>query len=295
MTTCPCHCRVIVFSSEFCCIIIFQVDQKSSKIETLTYGCEEFDSMRHKPPHKENNFITLDQITNPQTSHIGGFINCLVIIKTAPSKRTLITKSGRQATNCEFEVMDSSKEVVRLVMWLDSLADLTYSLTPKQTLLFLTDAKVKLDTFTESISLEATTKTIITVNPDIKPAHDLYAFAQKLPNEILQPSIRRISTNNNNKASLDSITNEVTIEEIVHSCPESGVVNAVLTTFDCSDTKRSISMRCTGCQKKVPGLCAKPDCFGKDVVPFFDFTVSLTDHTGTFTSHILFNLYFIRQ
>ena len=176
--------------------------------------------------------------------------------------------------------MDNSKEVMRLVMWLESLADLTYSLAPKQTLLFLSDVRVKMDTFTETISLDATSRTIITVNPDIKPAHALYAFAQKLPDEILQPSIRRITNSNNSKISVGSITQELTIEEILSDCPESGILHAVLTTFDCTDKTRSVSKRCTGCQKKVPGLCAKPECFGKDVVPFYDFTVSLTDHTG---------------
>ena len=236
--------------------------------------------MIHKPCSQDTNFTTLDQISNPQFSYVGRFVKCLVIVKTTPSKRDLVTKAGRPATFCEFEVIDSSKEVLRFVTWLESLVDLTYSLIPKQTILFLSDVKVKMDTFTETISLEANTRTIITVNPDIKPAHTLYAFAQKLPDDILQPSIRRITNSNNSKISLHTITREMTIEEILSECPESGVLHAVLTTFDCTDLKRSVSKRCTGCQKKVPGLCAKPECFGKDVVPFFDFTVSLTDHTG---------------
>jgi hypothetical protein len=260
--------------------VTFQLDQKTSKLEPLIYGSDEYDDLRHKPCCQNIDYTSLDQISNPQFTYVGRFVNCLVIIKTSPSKRSLVTKTGRPATCCEFEVIDSSKEVVRLVMWLESLADLTYSLIPKQTLLFLSDVKVKMDTFTETISLEATSKTIITVNPDIKPAHTLYAFAQKLPEEILQPSIRRFANSNSSKISLGSITREVTIEEIIADCPESGILYAVLTSFDCTDAKRSISKRCTGCQKKVPGLCAKAECFGKDVVPFYDFTVSLTDHTG---------------
>ena len=236
--------------------------------------------MRHKPCCQDIDYTSLDKISNPQFSYVGRHINCLVIVKTSPSKRALVTKDGRPATCCEFEVIDSSNGVLRLVTWLESLADLTFSLVPKQTLLLLYGVKVKMDTFTETVSLEANKKTIVTVNPDIKAAHTLYAFAQKLPDDILEPSIRRLTNTNNYKISLGSITKEVTIEEILSDCPESGVLQAVLTTFDCTDMKRSVSKRCTGCHKKVPGLCAKPECFGKDVVPFYDFTVSLTDHTG---------------
>lgn len=224
--------------------------------------------------------MALDKLVSAQSSYVGRFVNCLVIIKTAPNKRTIVTKADRTVTCCELEVLDNSKEVLRLVMWLESLADLVFGLIPKQTILFLTDVKVKIDSFTETLSLEATTKTIMTVNPDIPSAHALWGFAQKLPDDIIQPSIKRVSKSNASKVPLSSITKELSVEEIVESEPESGIVNAVLTSFDCSDLRRSVSKRCMGCNKKVPGLCSKAECFGKDVVPFYDFVVSLTDHTG---------------
>lgn len=79
---------------------------------------------------------------------------------------------------------------------------------------------------------------------------------------------------------VSDIKREVTVEEIELEAPENGILNAVLTYFECTDLKRSVSQRCTGCHKKVPGLCSKTECFGKDIVPFYDFTVALTDHTG---------------
>lgn len=257
------------------------VDQKSSKIEPLTYGIETFLTFQQKPVSDGGDFVALDKLVSAQSSYVGRFVNCLVIIKTAPNKRTIVTKADRTVTCCELEVLDNSKEVLRLVMWLESLADLVFGLIPKQTILFLTDVKVKIDSFTETLSLEATTKTIMTVNPDIPSAHALWGFAQKLPDDIIQPSIKRVSKSNASKVPLSSITKELSVEEIVESEPESGIVNAVLTSFDCSDLRRSVSKRCMGCNKKVPGLCSKAECFGKDVVPFYDFVVSLTDHTGS--------------
>ena len=254
------------------------MDQKSSKIEPFT--SEQFKSIQQTPFSSEGDFVSLDKLLSVQTSYVGRFVNCLVIVKTAPTRRTITTKADRIVTCCEFEVMDNSKEVLRLVMWLESLADLTYGLIPKHTIVFLTDVKVKLDNFNETIFLEANTKTIVTVNPDIPSAHALWGFAQKLPDDILQPSIKRISKSSSSKVPLSSITKELTIEEIVESAPESGILNAVLTSFDCTDLKRSVSKRCTGCNKKVPGLCSKAECFGKEVVPFYDFNVSFTDHTG---------------
>lgn len=228
-------------------------------------------------PGDEVDFVYLDQINRSKTTYLGKVVNCLVLVKTTPIKKNIVTKTGRNAVNCEFELIDISKEVVRFVTWLESLADLTYSLTPKQSILFLRDVRVKEDSFTENITLEANSKSIVTVNPNIKGAHELYSFAQKLPDDILTPSIKRI-TSGASKLPLNCITTHVTIEEIMTELPENGVLNAVLTSFNCTD--KGISKKCTGCQKKVHGLCGKAECFGKEIQSYYDFTVSLMDHTG---------------
>ena len=164
------------------------------KVEPLAFGGEEFQGLQHSPVSKEGDFVPIDQIINLQSSYVDQFVNCLAVIKTAPNKRTISTKAGRTVTFCEFELVDNSNKFIGLVMWLESLAELTYSLMPKQTILFLTNVKVKRNSYCETVGLEATTKTIVTVNPDVKSAHILYAFAQKLPDSILQPSIQRVST-----------------------------------------------------------------------------------------------------
>lgn len=247
-----------------------QVDQKSSQINAYD-KVEQFTEILHRPVKGEGDYISLLNINNLHTMYDGKSVNVLAVVKTVPAIREVKDKQC-----CNLELIDNTMQSMRLTVWTQSIIDLSLNWLPKMNVLFLADVKVKYNTFINAASLTCFSKTVVTVNPDTKAAHALFNFAQTLTEEAL--TAQTASSCTTPRKPIGEIKNSVTVEELQDEQMSSGVLCAILTTlpFD-----KGVSSKCCGCNKKVYGLCPKTECFGRDINPFYDFTVTFSDHTGT--------------
>uniref|UniRef100_A0A8C9YRP8 Meiosis specific with OB-fold n=1 Tax=Sander lucioperca TaxID=283035 RepID=A0A8C9YRP8_SANLU len=161
--------------------------------------------------------------------------------------------------------------------WDREAIQLVQTLIPKETVLFIADAKISFDSFRNGMTASVNSKTIITVNPG----------------KISQRHLHKHSLSYN----LDSITDVYTVSQVKQKTQENpevffGITYGFISKLDLdSSVSKVIKTRCSRCKFQVTEdkqSCTNLLCPGRDQAlassTGFDLLVDITDHTGTLHS-----------
>uniref|UniRef100_A0A8B9KAZ2 Meiosis-specific with OB domain-containing protein n=2 Tax=Astyanax mexicanus TaxID=7994 RepID=A0A8B9KAZ2_ASTMX len=245
-------------------------------------------SLFHIPIKDSRDFYSLGDITANGQSLNGSFINILAAVRSVGEQKFFTTSAGRNGQRLEIKLFDETLASFPLVCWDRETIQLLQALTPRETVLFIADARTSFDGFRNSMLATATSKTIITINPDTTEANQLFNYAREISDS------GRLDEQESDNVPLESINEVMTVKQIKAKIQDSsdvfhGVIYAFFTTLGLdSSMSKLICSRCTKCRFQVSeeiGACSNMACpsQGQPLEATLDFSllVNISDHTGT--------------
>ncbi|XP_029934270.1 meiosis-specific with OB domain-containing protein [Myripristis murdjan] len=243
----------------------------------------------HQPVKDSRDFYSLGDIMANGQSLDGNVINILAAVKSIAEPKQFTTSDGRKGQRLEVKLFDDSVTSFSLVCWDREAIQLIQTLIPKETVLFIADAKIGFDSFRNCMTATVNSKTIITVNPDTKEASLLFSYAKQVSESGALEEDEKPED-----VPVDSISDVYTVRELKQKAQESpeaffGITYSFISRLDLdSSLSKVIKTRCSRCKYQVTEdiqNCTNPSCPGRDqalsVSTVFDLWVDITDHTGT--------------
>nr|XP_033467979.1 meiosis-specific with OB domain-containing protein-like [Epinephelus lanceolatus] len=133
----------------------------------------------HLPVKDSRDFYSLGDIVANGQKLDGTVINILAAVKSIGELKQFTTSDRRKGQRLEVKLFDDSVSSFPLVCWDREAIQLVQTLIPKETVLFIADAKISFDSFRNGMTATVNSKTIITVNPDTREASLLYSYAKE--------------------------------------------------------------------------------------------------------------------
>ncbi|XP_026079072.1 meiosis-specific with OB domain-containing protein [Carassius auratus] len=195
------------------------------------------------------------------------------------------TKSdGRKRQRLEIKLFDDTETLISLLFF-----RLVQTLTQRETVLFIADARITFDSFHNCLIATATSKTIITLNPDTAEANQLYTSVR----ELLEAGV----LNDQDILSVDSISDVLTVTQLKariqkHADVFHCITYGFIRNLDLSSAiSKVICKRCAKCNfriNKESKTCSNDACPNQgqqlQATEGFDLLVDISDHTGTLQS-----------
>uniref|UniRef100_A0A3B4WNS1 Meiosis specific with OB-fold n=1 Tax=Seriola lalandi dorsalis TaxID=1841481 RepID=A0A3B4WNS1_SERLL len=230
--------------------------------------------MIHLPVKDSTDFYSLGDIEANGQRLDGSVINILAAVKSIGEPKQFTTSDGRKGQRLEVKLFDDSVSSFPLVCWDREVIQLVQTWIPKETVLFIADAKIGFDSFRSCMAATVNSKTIITVNPG----------------KILHLYNRGSDTT----IHLDSINDVYTVSQLKQKAwenPEAffGITYSFISRLDLdSSVSKVIRTQCSRCKIQVSEdaqSCVNELCPGRDqalsTTTGFYLLVDFTDHTGT--------------
>ncbi|XP_034562989.1 meiosis-specific with OB domain-containing protein isoform X2 [Notolabrus celidotus] len=246
----------------------------------------------HLPVKDPGDFYSLGDIVANGQSLDGTVINILAAVKSIGELKQFTTSDGRRGQRLEVKLFDDSVSSFPLVCWDREAIQLVQTLIPKETVLFVTDAKISFDSFRNGMTATVNSKTIITVNPDTREASLLFSYAKEAAESGALDQDEKPED-----VPVDSITDVYTVSQLKQKAQETpeaffGITYSFISKLDLdSSVSKVIKTRCSRCKFQVTEdtqSCTNQLCPGRDQVfsasTGFDLLVDFTDHTGTLHS-----------
>ncbi|XP_060795697.1 meiosis-specific with OB domain-containing protein isoform X2 [Neoarius graeffei] len=248
-------------------------------------------SLFHIPVKDSGDFYSLGDITANGQSLDGNFINILAAVRSIGEPKYFTTSNGRKGQKLEIKLFDETLTSFPFICWDRETIQFAQTLPPRETVLFIVDARISFDTFRNCMVATATSKTIITMNPDTLEANQLFSYAKEL-SESEQLDEPDIEVNVN--VPLDSISDVLTVSQVKARAQKRsdafyGVIYGFITTLGLdSCITKVIRSRCDRCKFRVCEeieVCTNTACPKQgeagEVTAAFDLLVDISDHTGT--------------
>ncbi|XP_003961551.2 meiosis-specific with OB domain-containing protein isoform X1 [Takifugu rubripes] len=246
----------------------------------------------YRPVKDSRDFYSLGDILANGQSLDGTIINILAAVKSIGELKYFTTSDRRNGHRLEAKLFDDSVSTFPLVCWDKEAILLIQKVIPRETVLFIADAKIGFDSFRNGMTATVNSKTIITVNPDTREAGLLFSYAKEVSESGCLDQDESLEDE-----TVDSITNVYTMRQLKKKAQENpetffGITYSFVSKLDLdSSLSRVIRSRCSRC-KFVVGedllSCSNELCPGKgqvfSAITGFDLLVDLTDHTGTLQS-----------
>ncbi|XP_053197090.1 meiosis-specific with OB domain-containing protein [Scomber japonicus] len=243
----------------------------------------------HLPVKDSRDFYSLgDIVANGQTLN-GTVINILAAVKSIGEPKQFTTSDGRKGQRLELKLFDDSVSSFPLICWDREAIQLVQTLIPKETVLFIADAKISFDSFRNGMTATVNSKTVITVNPDTREASLLFSYAKEV-----SASGALDQDEKDEDIPVDSITDVYTVNQLKQKSRENpeaffGITYSFISKLDLdSDVSKVIRTRCSRCKFRVSDdmlSCTNQLCPARDqtfsATTGFDLLVDVTDHTGT--------------
>ncbi|XP_026207555.1 meiosis-specific with OB domain-containing protein [Anabas testudineus] len=240
------------------------------------------------PVKDSRDFYSLGDIVANGQRLDGTVINILAAVKLIGEPKQFTTSDGRKGQRLEVKLFDDSVSSFPLVCWDREVIQLVQTLIPKETVLFIADAKISFDSFRNGMAATVNSKTIITVNPDTREASLLFSYAKEVSES------GALEQDGPEDIPVESITDVCTVKQLKQKAWESpepffGITYSFISKLDLdSSASKVIKTRCSRCKFQVTEdaqSCTNQLCPGWDQ-PFsastgFDLLVDFTDHTGT--------------
>ncbi|CAL9698840.1 unnamed protein product [Knipowitschia caucasica] len=244
--------------------------------------------LTHLPVKDPGDFYSLgDIVANGQTLD-GTVINVLAAVRSIGELKQFTTSDGRRGQRMEVKLFDDAVSSFPLVFWDREAIQLIQTLVPKETVLFIADVKISIDSFRNAMVATVNCKTIITVNPDTREAGLLFSYAKELSES------GGLEEEKSEEVSVESITAVYTVNQLKQKAldesePFFGVTYSFISRLDLdSSVSKVIRTRCTRCKFHVSEekqSCTNEMCPGREqgysAAATFDLLVDVSDHTGT--------------
>nr|XP_046233906.1 meiosis-specific with OB domain-containing protein isoform X3 [Scatophagus argus] len=246
----------------------------------------------HLPVKDSRDFYSLGDIVANGQRLDGAVINILAAVKLIGEPKQFTTSDRRKGQRLEVKLFDDSVSSFPLVCWDREAIQLVQTLIPKETVLFIADAKISFDSFRNGMTATVNSKTIITVNPDTREASVLFSYAKEA-----SESGALDQDEKSEDETVDSITDVYTVSQLKKKAQENpetffGITYSFISKLDLdSSVSKVIRTRCSRCKFQVTEdvhSCTNQFCPGRDeafsATSGFDLLVDFTDHTGTLHS-----------
>ncbi|XP_031147193.1 meiosis-specific with OB domain-containing protein [Sander lucioperca] len=246
----------------------------------------------HLPVKDCADFYSLGDIMANGQSLDGTLINILAAVKSIGELKQFTTSDSRKGQRLEVKLFDDSVSSFPLVCWDREAIQLVQTLIPKETVLFIADAKISFDSFRNGMTASVNSKTIITVNPDTREASLLFSYAKEASESGALDHDEKPED-----MPVDSITDVYTVSQVKQKTQENpevffGITYGFISKLDLdSSVSKVIKTRCSRCKFQVTEdkqSCTNLLCPGRDQAlassTGFDLLVDITDHTGTLHS-----------
>ncbi|XP_044034344.1 meiosis-specific with OB domain-containing protein isoform X2 [Siniperca chuatsi] len=243
----------------------------------------------HLPVKDSRDFYSLGDIVANGQRLDGTVINILAAVKSIGELKQFTTSDRRKGQRLEVKLFDDSVSSFPLVCWDREAIQLVQTLIPKETVLFIADAKISFDRFRNGMAATANSKTIITVNPDTREASLLFSYAKEVSESGALDQDEKPED-----VPVDSITDVYTVSQLKQKALENpeaffGITYSFISKLDLdSSVSKVIRTRCSRCKFQVTEdvqCCTNQLCPGRDQAfsanTGFDLLVDFTDHTGT--------------
>ncbi|XP_041672213.1 meiosis-specific with OB domain-containing protein isoform X2 [Cheilinus undulatus] len=243
----------------------------------------------HLPVKDSRDFYSLGDILANGQSLDSTVLNILAAVKSIGELKEFTTSDGRRGQRLEVKLFDDSVSSFPLVCWDRETIQLVQALIPKETVLFIADAKISFDSFRKGMTATANLKTIITVNPDTREASLLYSYAKEVSESGALDQDEKPED-----MPVESITDVYTVSQLKQKAQETpeaffGITYSFISKLDLdSSVSKVIRTRCSRCKFQVTEdaeSCSNQLCPGRDQIFSasigFDLFVDFTDHTGT--------------
>ncbi|XP_074518865.1 meiosis-specific with OB domain-containing protein [Halichoeres trimaculatus] len=243
----------------------------------------------HFPVKDPGDFYSLGDIVANGKKLDGTVINILAAVKSMGELKQFTTSDGRKGQRLEVKLFDDSVSSFPLICWDREAIQLIQTLIPKETVLFIAEAKISFDSFRNGMTATVSSKTIITVNPDTREASLLFSYAKEM-----SESGALDQDDKPEDVPVESITDVYTVHQLKQKAHETqeaffGITYSFISKLDLdSSVSKVVKTRCTKCKFQVTQdaqSCTNQLCPGRDQVfsasTGFDLLVDLSDHTGT--------------
>ncbi|XP_045924156.1 meiosis-specific with OB domain-containing protein [Micropterus dolomieu] len=243
----------------------------------------------HLPVKDSGDFYSLGDIVANGQRLDGTVINVLAAVKSIGELKQFTTSDRRKGQRLEVKLFDDSVSSFPLICWDREAIQLVQTLIPKETVLFIADAKISFDSFRNGMAATVNSKTIITVNPDTREASLLFSYAKEVAESGALDQDEKPED-----VPVDSITDVYTVSQLKQKAQENlepffGITYSFISKLDLdSSLSKVIRTRCSRCKFQVTEDmqgCINQLCPGRDQVfstnTGFDLLVDFTDHTGT--------------
>ncbi|XP_043233344.1 meiosis-specific with OB domain-containing protein-like [Amphibalanus amphitrite] len=212
----------------------------------------------------------------------------LALVRRVGKPRDVNTRQGRQLQNCEVRLTDPSCNSFGLQLWDAELIRLAQQWTPWETVLLVTDCRIKYDAYRQTAVAVAGSQTVVTPEPRLRAAQTLAQFGRRCRAE---RSAAELNSAGDEDINLSSVRDSCPILELEKRLQQLEDVTAshvvivpAFVTWLPLDSDRYKITRCGRCSRYVPeteGQCRNPDCVagaGGQLQQVFSLRVGIADH-----------------
>ncbi|KAF3853348.1 hypothetical protein F7725_014036, partial [Dissostichus mawsoni] len=221
----------------------------------------------HLPVKDPGDFYSLGDIVANGQRLEGTVINILAAVRSIGEMKQFITSDQRKGQRLEVKLFDDSVSSFPLVCWDREAIQLVQTLIPKETVLFIADAKIGFDSFRSGMTATVNAKTIITLNPDTREASLLFSYAKEVAESGALDQDEKPED-----VPVESITDVYTVSQLKQKAQEIsemffGITYSFISKLDLnSSVSKIIKTRWDQMFSSATG---------------FDMLMDFTDHTGT--------------
>ncbi|ELT88585.1 hypothetical protein CAPTEDRAFT_89352, partial [Capitella teleta] len=252
----------------------------------------QYNSLVHIPVKASNDFLYVQDVLN-DVNHVQPSDNLIsLLVAVQQVLKDVTTRAGKQMKRCEVLLFDETAFKLPLVLWDQEMSQLAQSWTPKETVLFIADVRVSFNDYKKCVVASASSKTVITVNPETREAHALYQYAQTA-----DVPLEYSSDFQENQAMDRIITNVFTTRDMKNMTSSGhvdggwtyGIVFAFVSALDI-DTQNP-QLACFNKVETSTGCCLNQDCPQGSTMNLdasstsnacsFDLRIHLSDQYGT--------------
>jgi len=221
------------------------------------------------PSKASSTFLSISDIITNSGALKGHFVDMLVAVrKVGEVKRFTNKQDGQERGVREVRLFDQTADSLLLKLWDSELLQMADDWLPREVILFLADARIDWDDYRSSFVLTATSKTVITVNPDTVEAGALMRYAQLADFSSLARLDQFVTS-----VPLNSFTrtvNVVSVQEMQENLVSASealvpvLLYGFLTNLDL-DSDDAVSLRCGRCSGPMTvgnggEVCSSFDC-----------------------------------
>ncbi|XP_032679792.1 meiosis-specific with OB domain-containing protein [Odontomachus brunneus] len=187
------------------------------------------------------------------------FVDLFVVVTFVADARNIMTRDGRSVTCRSFEVADGSTDnTVSLLLWEKDWVERSAFWEPKQTVLFLIDARIAYDEYKKKTALSIARRTLIIECLNIPQAAELKSAVEHYDPDSLSSDPFAVPNP-------DTITTVMTIQQITEKLQKKAsmdgerlqfatIVKALVTEMNLEDLPNVISIKCALCKKIVASM-----------------------------------------